>query len=280
MSQPSSPPASLRSSASAADAAPLQALCTVTFAVDDLPALLDPRGLRFQRLEWVGDAVLDALLAQHRHGRPPCCAGQALEQLASDVALAARADGLGLSRVLDWTPSPGRLADLVEALVGAAWLVAPESAVQLADVLVHPGLTLAAVEPATGEGAPDLRDCALLGSAVLEAAASISLLQALPNADEGQLSAVRHMQLSAATLVSCGRSHGLLDGRSGPAGYLLDHVQAAVGRISAMQGLLPGLRFASAVLPGPTDGPVSAPPLPDSPSVGRGGVGEPAVGRS
>lgn len=31
--------------------------------------------LRFQRLEWMGDSILDALLAQHRRTQPVCCSG-------------------------------------------------------------------------------------------------------------------------------------------------------------------------------------------------------------
>lgn len=246
-----SPPATLRRFASREDAAALEALCGVRFQVSDLPSLLDPRGIHFQRLEWAGDAILDALLVQHRHTRPRCCTRLPLEQLCSDEVLAAQADRLGLSQVLDWSPSPGRLADLVEALVGAAWRVAPVAAVQVAGALVHQGLTLGAVGGTTDAGCAGLRDDAHLGSAVLEAAASTALLTAQPDADEGQLSGIRHHQLSAASLIARGRSQGLLEDCSHDSEHLLDHVQAAVGRISATRGLLPAMQFASSVLAGP-----------------------------
>lgn len=243
------PPVDLRRTASREDARALEELCGITFALADLPSLLDPRGLRFQRLEWLGDAILDALLAQHRRSRPSCCAGGPLEQLCSDEALARRAVDAGLSAALDWEPSPGRQADLVEALIGAAWLAAPRDALRVAEVLVHRGLTLDAVAEATDGGCAGLRDDAALGSAVLEAAASTSLLVSQPSADEGQLSTVRQRQLSAASLVVRGR--GLLEGCFGPREHLLDHVQAGIGRVSASQGLLAGIELASAVVVDP-----------------------------
>lgn len=244
------PPDVLRATATRHDAARLEQACGVAFRLVDLPALLDPRGLRFQRLEWLGDAVLDALLAQHRHPQPSCCAGLSLEQLCSDTALTARAQAARLSDCLDWLPSPGRLADLVEALVGAAWLVAPDEAARLAARLVHPGLTLSPVGRAgdADPGCAGLREDARLGAAVLEAAGATLLVSEQPQDDEGQLSAAQHAQLRGVDVVRRGRELALVGSCSGDPEHLLDHVQARVGRTSARDGLLEGMRLGRTVL--------------------------------
>lgn len=246
---PSGPPPLLRATATRADAADLERVCGVAFRLEDLPALLDPRGLRFQRLEWLGDAVLDGLLAQHRRPGPACCAAVPLEQLSSDVALTVRAQQAGLAGCLDWQPSPGRLADLVEALVGAAWQVEPPAAVEVAGRLVHPGLALAPVA-ATGPdgGCAGLKPDAQLGSAVLEAAGATLLVDEQPQADEGQLSAAQQRQLGGTNLVRRGRRQDLVGSCDGDPEHLLDHVQAAIGRTSAAGGLLAGLDQARTLL--------------------------------
>lgn len=244
------PPGRQRRTATRADAARLESLCGVHFSLEDLPSLLDPRGLRFQRLEWLGDAVLDALLAQHRRTAPGCCDDRSLAELCSDAALSERARAAGLAAALDWEPSPGRLADLVEALVGAAWTVSPPAAVQVAEVLVHAGLTFSPVVPAapSRSGCTALRPDAQLGSALLEAADSLLLLEELPDADEGELSTRRNRDISGYRLVERGRRLGLLGTCGGDQEHALDHVQAAIGWVGASEGVLPGLRLATRAL--------------------------------
>ncbi|HVE74182.1 MAG TPA: ribonuclease III domain-containing protein [Mycobacteriales bacterium] len=245
----SSPPVALRTSATRADGAGLERICGVTFSLADLPALLDPRGLHFQRLEWLGDSILDALLAQHLRPCPSCCAGRGLDDLCSDVVLAARAKRAGLPHALDWQPSSGRLADLVEALVGAAWLLGPAAALRVASTVVHPGLTLDPVTaiPAPSNSCVGLEPDARLGSAVLEAAAALLLLRAQPDSDEGRLSTSRNRLLTGSRLVASSRRQGLLGSCTGRA-HLLDHVQAAVGLVSATQGLAAGMELATTIL--------------------------------
>ncbi len=249
----SQPPAQQRRAASHEDAARLEAICEVRFSLDDLPSLLDPRGKHFQRLEWLGDSILDALLAQHRRTEPDCCKDRDLEDLCSDRALSKRAEALGLADALDWQPSAGRLADLVEALVAAAWLAGPPVAVQVAEVLVHPRLTLKAVMPSAEDhpGCTGLRSDAQLGAALLEAADTLLLLEKMPDADEGELSTARGRDISGHRLVTRARQMTLLDCCRGPQEHLVDHVQAAVGRVSATEGMLPGLRLATRTLRGP-----------------------------
>ena len=237
------PPSRMRVEATRAEAAALEGLCGVRFRSEDVPALLDPRGLRFQRLEWLGDSVLDALIAQHQHSRPACCAGLAGGELASDEALARRARSLRLALVLDWTPSPARSADVLEALVGAAALLGLAEAAAVASKLVHPGLTCEAVGPdlVPDGGCAGLRADARLGAAVLEATAAVLLLGEAPDSDEGQLSTTRARQLSAAHLVPRGRRRGLVGTCLSDPMHLLDHMQAAIGRASASGGLAAGM---------------------------------------
>lgn len=244
------PPGQQRRSATHEDAARLESLCGVHFSLEDLPSLLDPRGLRFQRLEWMGDAVLDALLAQHRRTGPGCCDDRSLAELCSDAALSERARGAGLAGALDWEPSPGRLADLVEALVGAAWMAGPPAAVHVAEVLVHAGLTLAPVlPPAPARSACEaVRPDAQLGSALLEAADSLLLMEELPEANEGELSTRRNDDISGYRLAERGRRLGLVGECGRDQEHALDHVQAAIGRVGATEGVLPGLRLATRAL--------------------------------
>lgn len=89
--------------------------------------LTDPRGLLFQRLEFVGDSLLDAatvraLLLRERwddaglgelaHDR---------QAMVSDRALIRTARHARLPAVRSFRPSPQRLGDRIEACVGAAW---------------------------------------------------------------------------------------------------------------------------------------------------------------
>jgi hypothetical protein len=155
-----------------------------------------------------------------------------------------------LALCLDWQPAPGRLADLVEALIGAAWLSSPASALQVAGILVHPGLTLDAVVP---ESVP-LRACsglqrqAQLGSALLEAGDALLLLDEMPDATEGELSIQRGYDLSARHLVRQVDTLGLSEGCRATREHALDHIQAAVGHVGATQGLLSGLGLAARLL--------------------------------
>ena len=139
----------------------------VRFRPADLSSLLDPRGLRFQRLEWMAASVLDAMLALHAHAEPLCCSGRHVSSLCTDLALARRARECGLSSVIDWHAEDAKLADLVEACGGAAWLVSLSAAATCASALVHPGPQVGLVGVAAGEvGCAGLAEEAQLGAAV------------------------------------------------------------------------------------------------------------------
>ncbi len=234
----------LRTSATRLEALPLLILVDVELREQDWPCLLDPRGLRFQRLEWLGDSVLDALLSLHVRGGSTCAPDEDYSALCSDAALGRRAAQVGLDDVLDWTPGPQRLADAVEALVGAAWLVAPDAAAVCASVLVHEGLATGPV-PAQ----QDIRRDARLGAAVLEAASAIGLFsrEDLQAVDEGELSRRRAGHIAGDRLLRQAKQRGWSVGR-GAAEDRLDVVQARIGVVAASAGLEAGIDLATELL--------------------------------
>jgi hypothetical protein len=237
-----SPPPVRRRGASTDEVAAVSAALGLRTSLwpDDAAALLDPRGDRFQRLEWLGDSVLDHLTAHHRAlgdlRSAGCCTGRTQQQLVSDRALAHSVTVAGLVTLLDWAPSAHRRADLVEASVAAAWLAGGwHAALEAAAALVHgpfvadadalllgadPGLAA----PACASRA--FRRLAHLGSYVLEGAAAAFLYTADPG-DEGDLTRRRHPLLAGRRLVrtaSPGPSCGTPD-----VAHRVDHVQASVG---------------------------------------------------
>ena len=244
------PPPLQRTVVSAAEIADLSAAIGVRIAVrpEDAVALLDPRGLRFQRLEWLGDSLLDHITALHRllaGADGTCCTHRSHAQLVSDRDLARAAGDCGLVNVLDWTPGAQRLADLVEACVAAAWLAGgwPE-AVAAAAVLVHrpleehAGALVGGVEHRPAE--PDcttaaFRRLAELGSHVMEAAASTLLFSAC-DGDEGELTERRHPMLAGRNVWHRARSSRGAGGSSGELAHRVDHLQAEVGHTQLCTG--------------------------------------------
>lgn len=143
----------------ASDVARLDAALGVVLGHRDyVDALLDPRGHLFQRLEYVGDSLLDtavlvALVAMQPWDEPSL-AFLAVEQqaLVSDHALGRVAARRGLPDVRTFPVSVHRLGDRVEACIGAVWAdLGVEQAMQVADrLVVRPGLhgqLLAPAEP-------------------------------------------------------------------------------------------------------------------------------------
>lgn len=228
----------------------MAAVLGVEVADADARLVLDPRGLHFQRLEWQGDSALDAVVALHRWGSPPCCAAQDTSELVSDAALAVSAERTGLAAVMDWRPEPPRLADAVETCVGAGWHVGVDAAVTVVQRLVH-----AAVRPADvsgRDGAADLGDAlrcdalaapAHVGAAVMEASAADHLYARddLAAADEGRLSALRAVLLDGERVLQAAEDSGWLPGCGLHPHHLLDHVQARIGLVSVVHGLPAGL---------------------------------------
>ncbi|MGJ7440775.1 hypothetical protein [Aquipuribacter sp. MA13-6] len=243
----------LRSGVDAADRSRVAAVLGVEVRDEDARWVLDPRGTPFQRLEWQGDSALDAVVAVHRWGGPACCADLGTADLVSDAALARSAAVAGLPALLDWDTGPGRLADCVEASVGAAWHLGVAAAAVTTARLVHQGVTVADVAARPGVAdVPDALECdaltppAHVGSAVMEAAAADHLIARadLAGADEGGLSTVRARLLDGERVLQVAADHGWLPGCGRHPHHLLDHVQARVGLVALVRGLPAGLREA------------------------------------
>jgi hypothetical protein len=239
----------LRAGVDAEDRLRVASTLGVTVADDDARAVLDPRGVVFQRLEWQGDSALDAVVAVHRWGAPACCARLGTADLVSDVALGRSATAAGLAALLDWPVGRSRLADCVEACVGAAWHVSAEAAATTTSRLVHAAVRPADVAPRPGlaDAADALRCDALtapahVGAAVMEAAAADHLVVRadLLEADEGRLSTVRAGVLDGERVLQVAQDHGWLPGCGGHPNHLLDHVQARVGLVAVAGGLAAG----------------------------------------
>jgi hypothetical protein len=253
------PPPQRRRSASAEEAVALARVLGLRgpLRVADAAALLDPRGHRFQRLEWLGDSLLDHVTALHRVLVPgrDCCAGRTHAGLVSDRELAASVAGAGVLDLLDWRPSEHRQADLVEACVAAAWLAGGwDAAVSAAATLVHTpfavdreqllsGGARHRVAPPCSSG--EFRRAATLGSYILEAAASVHLVAVDPG-DEGVLTDRRRPLLTGRRLLrsaderrSCGTAS---------AEHRVDHLQAEVGLVQLRDGAVASLAAANVLL--------------------------------
>ena len=260
-------------------------------------ALLDPRGHLFQRLEYVGDALLDVavlrvlVLAQPWDETSLSFVSDEQQALVSDHALGRVAARRGLPDVRTFEASSHRLADRIEAAIGAAWADSGLAAAErVADrLVVDPGLRhlpraagvpdgggdadyedaarLCGHDPRTAAwfgaaatGGARRRRLAVVGNAVLEAACSTSQYVDDPLATEAKMSEERRTAVSNASLA--GRAHelGLVerpddadDRRS-----VADEVQALVGAVTFDGGFAAGLGAAASVLgctfaPGPVD---------------------------
>ncbi|MGB8020531.1 MAG: hypothetical protein WCF04_04840 [Candidatus Nanopelagicales bacterium] len=168
-----------------------------------MEAIRTGRGREFQRLELVGDSVLEVVLHAHTvivGPGCPLCAGRA-DRFTTDANLTEVSRAGGLGEWLDWRPSGARMADLVEACAGAAW-----SAGRWPRVV---GFIAADVHPMPEDeqrrllhgGAQVHRDAPgrareILGAAILEAAASTGAYQRHPEGDEGDLSRIKARMLA------------------------------------------------------------------------------------
>jgi hypothetical protein len=176
---------------------------TGTLRVEVLAALAAARGRDFQRLELVGDSLLEVVVHAHTvltGPSCPLCRGRA-DLFTTNAHLQQIAQQTGIGDWLDWQPSRTRRGDLVEACAGGAyvsgrwpqlvWFVARQ---------VHP---LAEDEQRRilhggSQPHPDapVRAREILGAAILEAAASTAAFARHPEADVGQLARLRARMLS------------------------------------------------------------------------------------
>jgi dsRNA-specific ribonuclease len=259
-------------------------------------ALLDPRGHLFQRLEYVGDSILDVVVVQALVRLEPWTEASLglvnVEQqaLVSDSALGRVAARRGLPDVRTFAASRHRLADRIEAAIGAAWADTGIDAAEAVAVRLVVGPGLHGVAPRAGvpeaspdeayeaasrvcghdpverawfgaaaAGGPARRRLAVLGNAVLEAALTTAQYVDEPGAAEAQLSEERRTATSNAVIAARSSELGLviprdLDDRRG----LADEAQALVGAALLDGGILAGLQVACGV-PGRRCAPGSVP---------------------
>jgi dsRNA-specific ribonuclease len=262
-------------------------------------ALIDPRGHTFQRLEYVGDALLDAVLLQQLVLLEPWTESSLAivngeqQALVSDHALGRVAARRGLPEVRSFQVSRHRLADRIEACIGAAWADAGLAAAEevAARLVVTPGLDdlPRVATPPDGDGddrfeaaarvcghdvvrpswfgaaahaGPARRRLAVVGNALLETACSTAQYVDDPLATEAQMSEERRVATSNAVLAERAQELGLVasddpDDRRAVA----DEVQALVGAVTMDAGIAAGLTVAASVL-GRTYAPGPVPPTP------------------
>lgn len=235
------PPAALRNRATTADWERLGDVLQFTPPEAVRCALLDPRGMRFQRLEWYGDSVLDVLASLHL-ATSRCC--RSMEAIASDDHLGAGTERM--KDLLDWHPTNQRMADWVEACVGAAydegsWALAATTA----GMLVHEQLgqvPLAGGVAVEGGHLPCtlVRPVAALGAQVIEVAVALRLAVQYPLEDEGQLSMLRRPLVSQVRMVELADWSRIkvepfcrFDAR-----HEADHVQWEIGRLCLTEGIV------------------------------------------
>lgn len=170
---------------------------------DAMEAIRTCRGQEFQRLELIGDSILELVLHAHSVITGPSCphCGGRADKFTTDAHLGELAREIDLGDWLDWSPSERRLADMVEACVGATWVsgrwpqvvsfVAAELHPLPADEqhrLLQGGAQVHPEAPA--------RAREILGASILEAAASTAAYRTHPEVDEGGLSKIKARMLS------------------------------------------------------------------------------------
>lgn len=174
-----------------------------------LVAIAAGRGRDFQRLELMGDSVLEVVMHGHSVlAGPGCplCAGRA-DLFTTDARLQQLARAVALGDWLDWHPSASRLGDLVEACAGAAFVSGRwPRVVRFVDQELHPlpGDEQRRLLHGGAHVHPDApaRAREILGAAILEAAAATAAYLAHPEGDEGDLSRIKARMLSGEHILS------------------------------------------------------------------------------
>lgn len=216
-----------------------------------LHAVRDGRGRQFQRIEFLGDSVLDVILAVHVWAEPRCpaCVRSEATAAASDVHLAAAARSARLGAWLEWRASDERIADLVETCVAACWLSGSwAQAARFTQQVVHPideGTVRALTVGASGlePGRVGRR----AGSALLELAAGETLVNTFPDADEGELSTRRATIHRATVIAVIAKERGLV--HRGDPEMVLSAVEDQVASALASDGADAALLVAQQFVP-------------------------------
>jgi hypothetical protein len=224
--------------------------------LDLLRAVRDGRGRVFQRLEFLGDSVLDLVLAVHaatEPGCPVCAAGRHPgdpDRLVTDRRLAERARVCGVGGWLEWDASDDRLADLVETCVAVAWRSGGwEQAAAVVDLVVHPlgDVTSRVLVSGVTDLQPSTASERRLGASVLELAAAVLVYDGSPDADEGELSQHRASVHRAERVADYAARHRLVPS-GGDAASVSDRVEQWLARRLVGGGADAALADARAVL--------------------------------
>jgi hypothetical protein len=251
MRVPDTPPPSLRPSITERERAEIESTLGPVSDPVALLAVRDGRGKQFQRLELLGDSVLDVVLTVHRWAEPGCpsCDDREAVAVVSDLRLAEAAVQAGLGAWLEWRASDERIADLVETCVAACWLSGrwPQT-VLFVERIVHP--VGEATRDALVGGDRGLRRGRLgrrVGSALLELAAADGLVQRLPDADEGELSSRRAAVHRATAIASIAATRP--SALHGDPDTVLSMVEDEVADVLADRGADQALTFAAEFVP-------------------------------
>ena len=255
----------------AAERGQIEAMLGPLSSEKTLHAVRDGRGRQFQRMEFLGDSVLDVILAVHVWAEPQCpaCLRREATAAASDLHLAEAARRAGLGEWLEWRASDERIADLVETCVAACWQSGRwEQAARFASQVVHP--VGDATVLALNLGAPHLEAGHLeaghleaghleaghhapgrvgrrAGSALLELAAGYGVVHAFPDADEGELSTRRATIHRATVIAVIAKERGLV--HRGDPEMMLSAVEDQVAAVLAAEGADAALLVAQSFVP-------------------------------
>jgi hypothetical protein len=213
----------------------------------DAVALRDARGHRFQRLEWLGDSVLDLLVIEHvvyaRVLPLECCAQ--VEFDSSDRTLGAAALRTGVAELADWELTWHRAADLAEAMVGAAFRAHGWAGARHAAGALHLGLS-SVPRPAAPPVVARRLACEL-GAQVFDTSVSISAYAEYPNENEAQLSAFRASGIENSVRAGIAEVAGLRQAQSHTRAEIADDLDEALGAVCLQDGLEHAVAIASEI---------------------------------
>ncbi|MFZ0324439.1 MAG: hypothetical protein WAN48_09945 [Actinomycetes bacterium] len=251
MTLPESPPPALRPTL---DEGERQQIRRVVGPAADalLRPLRDARGRQFERLEFVGDSVLDLVLSVHCEVEPSCLGCRAVDghvtRLVTDARLGREARGEGLGEWLEWAASDDRLADLVEACAAVSFMSGSWSqVVDFVSRVVHRLGDETEMVLRAGRGVDAAPARRAVGSAILELAAALTVFSRLPDVDEGVLSTHRAELHRVSRVAHNARRRQMVDGH-GTDAAVSDRVEEALARLLLRAGADTALQEAIDVL--------------------------------
>ncbi len=264
--QPNEPPPALRLDLSPSERG---AIAMVVGPLPDELALMvrDGRGAQFQRLEFLGDSVLDVVMNVHAVVEPGCRPCQSVQgdvaRLVTDHRLSKLAVRAGVGSWLEWDASPERLADLVETCVAAAWLHGGwKQATEFVSKVIHP-LGPDCERTLAGQGdhsvtATGSRVERRMGSAVLELAAARAVFDEDLTANEGELSSRRALLHRSSRVAEYARSTAVV-ATIGNDSVVADRVDAWLAATLLSEGADAALLAAGRVISGAPTTPAGSP---------------------